>query len=436
MTFRQKRWLLAAFVLLVAVDGWYLLQGPREPAYEGKPLRYWFKEYCRSGQQIVWDPSRREEAAAALHQMGTNAVPYLLEQAFNRRPDSAFRKRVYRLLNDLPRSWRLPVFVSPEVMREEAGFALEEIKPPARQLLPLLEPYLKSTNSFERRQALFILGTVSEGAEQAVPWLCAALKSSDPWERVLAVQSLGWIGPKARAAVPDLIAVLAAPGNTNQPSPLAGTAWALGAIGSNAAPALRLMQAVFGQETNWNSRCTIAGALCQIDGGQTNALAFLTDGLTSYEPAKDRWIAASQLGKIGPGAKAAVPVLLEALDGTNEMLVSQVPGALKKMGVATGTFLPRMKKRLQSDSEMTRANAAARVLDIDPADREAQLVLTELIKRQSIFRGFAIESLGRARPAVGEAVAVLDAVVKSRSRERQAALTALRQIEAKGAARK
>jgi HEAT repeat protein len=196
------------------------------------------------------------------------------------------------------------------------------------------------------------------------------------------------------------------------------------------------VQDLFAQETNWNSRCTIAGALCQIDVGQTDALAFLTDGLTSYEPASDRWIAASQLGKIGPGARAAIPLLLEALDGTNEMLVSQVPGALKKMGVPAEMFLPRIKKRLQTDNEMTRANAAARVLAIDPADREAQLVLSDLIKRQSIFQGFAIESLGRARPAVGEAVSVLRAVVKSRSRERVAALKALKRIEVKGGTRK
>jgi HEAT repeat protein len=321
-------------------------------------------------------------------------------------------------------------------MREEAGFALREIKPPAKQLLPLLERHLKSTNSLERRQALFILGTAGGGAEQAVPWLCEALKSSDQWERVLAVQSLGEIGAPAKAAVPDLIAVLAAPADTNHPGPLCGTALALLAIGSNAAPALRLVQAVFEQETHWSSRCQLAAALCRMDESQTNALAFLANALTDYEPASERWVAAMELGKLGPSAKATVPLLLEALDGTNEMLVSQVPGALKKMGVPAETFLPRMKKRLQSDDETTRANAAARVLEIDPADREAQLVLIDLIKRQSIFQGFAIESLGRARPAVGEVVSVLRGVVKSRSREREAALKALRRIESKGGTRK
>ena len=55
-------------------------------------LSYWFKEYCRSGQRMTWDASRHEEAGAALRQMGTNAVPYLLEQAFDNGPSSGARK--------------------------------------------------------------------------------------------------------------------------------------------------------------------------------------------------------------------------------------------------------------------------------------------------------------------------------------------------------
>src|ERR1019366_7477396 len=149
------------------------------------------------------------------------------------------------------------------------------------------------------------------------------------------VQSLGWIGPNARAAVPALIEVLKAPPNTNQPPVRLGpqAATTLGRIGSAAAPALPLVQGLFEQETNWNLRCSLAVALYHIDGDQTNALAFLTNGLATYEPAGDRWVAACELGNIGPDAEAAVPLLLAALDGTNDMLFSQVPGALKKMGV-------------------------------------------------------------------------------------------------------
>ena len=207
-----------------------------------------------------------------------------------------------RLLNGLPRSWGLPTFVDPEIMSSEGAEALREIKPPANQLLPLLERHLKSTDRMERRRALYILGSTGDGAEQAVPWLCAALKSPDVWERMLAVQSLGWIGPNARAAVPALIEVLKAPPNTNQPPVRLGpqAAAALGGIGSAAAPALPLVQALFEQETNWNPRCSLAAALCHIDGDQTNALAFLTNGLATHEPASDRWIAASRVRQYRP----------------------------------------------------------------------------------------------------------------------------------------
>jgi HEAT repeat protein len=192
------------------------------------------------------------------------------------------------------------------------------------------------------------------------------------------------------------------------------------------------VQGLFEQETNWNLRCTLAVALCHIDGDQTNALAFLTNGLATHEPASDRWIAAVELGNIGPNAKAAVPLLLAALDGTNGMLFSQVPGALKKIGVPTATFLPRMKAQLRTADETTRVNAAARVLELDPADHEAVLVLIDQIKRWGLFREFAIETLGRAGPPTAEAIPVLREVVKHGStQERDAARQALRRIEPK-----
>jgi HEAT repeat protein len=388
---------------------------------------------------MTWDPSRHEVAGAALRQIGTDAVPYLIEQAFKGPRHSAVRREVYRLINTLPHLLGLSPLVSPEIRSEEAGNALQAIKPPASQLLPLLERHLHSTSGFERRQALFILGTTGDGAEQAVPYLCGALKSPDHWERLLAVQSLGWLGASARTAVPALIEVLKAPQDTSQsPAQLARpAAHALGAIGSAAAPALPLVRALFETETNWNARCGLAAALCHIDPGQTNALAFLTNSLTTHEPASERWIAAGELGNIGPAAKAAVPILLEALDGTNTVLFSQVPGALKKIGVPSEEFLPRMKRQLQSKDPTTRVNAAARVLDINPADHDALVVLMDAIQKRALYQDFAIEALVRAGPPAAEAVPVLrDLARNGQTREREAALRALKRIEAKPEANK
>jgi HEAT repeat protein len=329
--------------------------------------------------------------------------------------------------------------VDPDIMSAEAAEALKEIKPPANQLLPLLERHLRSTDRMERRTAVYILGSTGDGAEQAVPWLCEALKSPDGWERVMAAQSLGWLGSNAWAAVPALIEVMQAPAGTNQPPihPARSAALALGAIGSAAAPALPLVQGLFEQEKNWNSRCVLAVALCCIDSGQTNAFACVTNGLATHEPANDRWMAAVDLGNIGPNAKAAVPLLLAALDGTNDMLFSQVPAALKKIGVPTETFLPRMKQQLRSENETTRVNAAARVSELDSADHEALQILIDEIKRRALFRDFAIETLAQADPPAEEAVAVLRDVVQHGSKqEREAAHRALRRIQAKPVAKK
>ena len=215
VTIRQKSWMLAAFALLVAVGGWLVFRQPAEPEYQGKPLRYWFREYCASGSWMVWDASRHEETGAALCQMGTNAAPYLLDQVLNSRPSAPIRAGLYRLLNTLPRSWGLPTLVSPDVAGNEGVMALKEIKPPASQLLPRLERHLKPSTPFERRQALLILGTTGDGAEQAVSWLCVALKSSDPWERVLAA-----VAPVDRAQSPSRrTGAYRGPEGTRRPQP-------------------------------------------------------------------------------------------------------------------------------------------------------------------------------------------------------------------------
>jgi len=102
------------------------------------------------------------------------------------------------------------------------------------------------------------------------------------------------------------------------------------------------------------------------------------------------------------------------------------------MGVPTETFLPRLKRLLQSENESSRVNAAARVLELDPADHEALGVLMDQIKRQALFQDFAIQTLGRAGPPAAEAIPSLSEVIKhGLKQEREAARQALRRIEQK-----
>ncbi|MDB6021628.1 MAG: repeat-containing protein [Pedosphaera sp.] len=426
--------LVVAVILLVAGLRVYLPLAS-EPKFQGRRVSYWFKEYCGSGQNGNYDWIREREALAALQKMGTNAVPYLLEQAFSIREDSAAKSNLYRFINEAPRSWGLPLLVNARTMCEEAPFALEELKPPAGQILPLLQKHLKSTSQFERNQALIILGTVGDGAEQAVPYLAKGLEDTNGHTRLIAMQSLGWIGPRAEASVPALIEVLKESPGTNHAGMGLRAAITLGKIGGAAVPAAPLVRKLFEQEANWSSRCSLATALFRIDPGQTDALAFLMDGVTNHQPANDRGSAVWGLGEIGPGAKMAVPALLQALDSTNAMLYARISTALKQMGVPPETFLPAMKKQLEANDPTTRVNAAARVLEIVPADHEAHLVLMKEIEQGALFQDFAIETLGGAGPAASEAIPILRKLAKKDpqgKRDREAAAAkALKRIEAK-----
>src|SRR5262249_13455244 len=161
----MKRWVPGVVVVgvLLSVVLWIFLPLRREPKFDGKRLSYWFKEYCRS-RSGSFDRVEYEKATAALKQIGTNAVPYLLEEAFSTHQDSAIKSDFYRFINEAPRSWGLPLLIDSEAVRQDAPFALMEIKPPAAQLLFLMREHLKSANLQERRDTLYILGTAGDGA--------------------------------------------------------------------------------------------------------------------------------------------------------------------------------------------------------------------------------------------------------------------------------
>ncbi len=430
---RKIAFAVAALALIASV--WLMLDHAGGPKYQGKSLDVWFREYCLSSFYVRYDDDLHEEAAKALQQIGTNAVPYLVNQAFNTSTDSAAMTNFYRFLDAMPRSWGMPAPVSSDVRRGEAAFAFKEVKAPANLLLPFMEEHLKSTNIFERRQALFILGTAGDGAGQVVPDLIAALK--DPGQMAIAMQSLGWIGPPASNAVPALIDFLKPPQSATAPPVF--VADVLGRIGGNAAPAIPLINEMFDKETNWELRCRLAAASFRIDSNQTEAFAFLTNGLMTHQPVGDRWRAAHYLGDIGPNAKAAAPALLQSLDdATNGLLFRQSSVALKALGISPATIVSRMKAQLDSpgNDETTRVNVAARMLEVDPSDHDAQMALLELIRKNSGFASFAADTLGRAGPAAKDAVPVLREVSKSDKRVlREEAAKALKKIEAKDGAK-
>jgi HEAT repeat protein len=74
-------------------------------------------------------------------------------------------------------------------------------------------------------------------------------------------------------------------------------------------------------------------------------------------PEPVRYGAVEVLGKIGPAAKGAVPVLIESLKNQNHVLRNKAVIALGKIGEEAGDAIPALKDALKDDDESIRTSA-------------------------------------------------------------------------------
>ena len=419
-----------AVVVLALIGGCWLLFGPsNEPKYEGRPVSFWFRQYCRKPSNGP-DTEDLYRAREALQKMGTNALPYLVGEALSTNQDSAFKVNYYELLGKLPDSWGMPQFVSRDDIRSFAVNAIANIGFSAKNILPLLTKALQETNTLQYKQAISILRYVgTNDAETLVPYFAKALHDADPDVQFNSLWVLYFLGPVAKAAVPDLIELLGSSQNTKN---LHNTVAVLGNIRGGAVTAIPYLKEMFDKETDWWLRSVIACSLCQIDRQQNEALKFLADSLKEksvpkpsvpispftypslethfYDGDPDHLsFAAIQLGLIGSNALPAAPALIEALketDAGNELPV--IATALKNIGAPADLFLPILKKKLTSKDDWIRVGAAAKIIAIVPDDREAQSTLISLIRNHSKLEANALYQLGRTGTnALADAVPAL-----------------------------
>jgi HEAT repeat protein len=143
-------------------------------------VSYWFDLYNESDFHFdlisTW---HEKEAAKALQEMGTNTVPYLLNEAFDTRRDTAIRKAYYGLFSEFPKSWGLPSLVNE----------------------------FNDSDKDRRRRAIVSLEAMGAKGKGAVPNLMELLPHENKanWGiRSLAISALGQIGSDAAAALPDI----------------------------------------------------------------------------------------------------------------------------------------------------------------------------------------------------------------------------------------
>src|SRR5437879_1633304 len=98
----RKPFQIAFAILLVTVAGWAAIVGwvewhamrPHGPLYKGKHLSYWLRGYTPPKADRPGEPTELE-AKKAVHQIGTNAIPTLLQ--FLRAKDSTLTRWCFEL---------------------------------------------------------------------------------------------------------------------------------------------------------------------------------------------------------------------------------------------------------------------------------------------------------------------------------------------------
>lgn len=174
MTNRRYRWVLFSF-LFVAIFVWLLLP-PVEPDYEGKKLSTWFDELQALTQ--AEQASLRTPQVRAVRAIGTNAIPWLLEEMERRPSGTAWRWRVNQVLKKQTLiSYRVPQ--PNHQMRAEVGF---------RALGELGEPAIPAILAFVAQQPHYVSMLAAIGPP-AIPALQNCLTNS-----VLSTNTFGNLG--------------------------------------------------------------------------------------------------------------------------------------------------------------------------------------------------------------------------------------------------
>jgi hypothetical protein len=183
-----------------------------------------------------------------------------------------------------------------------------------------------------------------------------------------------------------------------------------------------------------SSRINFAKTLCRIDARQTNALAELIQYAADSTNAQ-RGFAVMSLGSVGPNAKAAVPVLLEAVSEDDDRVWNISATALMKIG-ETNLALSGVAERLTHRDTQTRLNAAMFIVYYEPTHGLAVSNLMEFARDPARGR-IAIQQLGKLQPAPEFAVSLLREIAANKDAEFRAdAETALRRIQTAGASQR
>jgi HEAT repeat protein len=233
---------------------------------------------------------------------------------------------------------------------------------------------------------------LQEGGAAAVPVLVALLagRAGSDWttaeQRWSAAEVLGKIGAPADAATPDLVRALADP----DPHVRTVALKSLETVGVGRPESVAaLIELLHGDEC-----ATAARVLSFARAEASDAVPPLVD-LLDHKEANVRWNAARTLGKIGPGAKTAVPALVVRLREDSDPAVREhAAEALGDIGPDAKEGVPALVQALRDENAKVRRDSARSLGQIGPAARAAVAALNDRLKdEEKMVRDAAEKSL-------------------------------------------
>jgi hypothetical protein len=240
---------------------------PSEPVYQGKPLTRWLEQFGTNHWSAGHGGDSDRQAEAALQHIGTNAAPIYLQMMTAK--ESSLKVKWLTLVQ---KPWLAPFHI-PSVVEYR--------------------------NQVYLRNSLGAFGFVALGekAKPFVPALIAFAGDEDRIKRRVAVSALGQLGPTASAAWPVMVKYLNDPDETVR----ALAAMGLGEIHQEPEKSIRILMDFIEQyRTDRNYRFTSQDAILS-------------------------------LGKFGPQAKPAIPMLIGLLRDPQEYIRDAATNALKEI---------------------------------------------------------------------------------------------------------
>ena len=389
--------IVIVFAAVASVVFWQVVVSSAEPVYKGKTLTQWLEQLVADevqGGRLRVTAEQRDEARAAIRQIGAKAAPTLLHLC--RAKDSTLKRR---LMGWLARRHLTSVGFRPAVERNFAAYAgFMLLGTNAQGAVPGLIQVVSGHSSLDSKCcAIFSLRAIGPAAQQAVP--CLLQCSSNAAFRPYALAALLHISPKVDAwaggepvfnGMPLIWWLVSCDEIVGKPD--TGQCSAMGKdgqssieaitqVGTNAIPSLlrllRLEDSPFmdfideGRTIAAPPRVWRRRALTALEVLGTNAataVPALMEIAREGVSGDSRQCAIEAIGFMGPRAKEAVPALMQWMTNHDEVAIR----ALGNIGPAAKPAVPWLLQHVgitDGSRYVAEARRALRLIDPQAATK-------------------------------------------------------------------